>query len=201
MSAPPCTARKRRCGDLVNERCEIILPREDRYPAEGSQDASSGRRGIRRPAPDCGAAMSAGSATALRADAGRRLSPIHARSRADTPRRPLSRITRPYARGRTEPPGPGFHAPRRRPVATRAPRPHQFCSRDTQDRRVSPGFVERQHSQPALLLVVPSTRIAVTAEASPLHREAVATAGCDAGPSGRGAASSLSSPGASPPRY
>ena len=32
--------------------------------------------------------------------------------RLRSPRRPLSRITRPYARGRTEPPGPGFSCTR-----------------------------------------------------------------------------------------
>jgi AAA ATPase-like protein len=40
--------------------------------------------------------------------------------------RPLSRITRPYARGRTEPPRPGFSSPEQRqlsPLAARSPFP------------------------------------------------------------------------------
>jgi hypothetical protein len=73
--------------------------------------------------------------------------------RPRSPKRPLSRITRPYARGRTEPPGPRFSCPEMRASASArfCLAPHSHSSRKARlspDSRLLPPSGDGGRSQP-----------------------------------------------------
>jgi hypothetical protein len=181
--------------------CRPILVRPNPSPSAGLQKVGCSPAAAVTPTRTA-AARSSGQRPPARCQRSRHLgaSPVSVRKPGGQPR-PAPRQP------------PASHGPqsrellrRRRPTQRRSPHNGDLMSRESHGghRRGSrfPSATRRSaRTWAGLLVVVPSKRIACCGGGAPIAPEAVASAGCDAGHPGGAAASSLSSPGASPPRY